>query len=148
MSSSLVSSSQLCSICFSLRFPFFPGSWSSDSVLTKEPWCNTCLNHLELLSSPQCVHEFLFVSTDFFVLCPRYVGNVCVACWKYLVNKQVHEISCAVLVKSHCFASIYLCWMVTERASGLWKKLLYNKTEEMFSCVHQSWIDSRIQMWV
>ena len=46
MSFTFVSSSQLSSISFGLPFPFFPGSRPSNTVLTKEPWCSTCANHL------------------------------------------------------------------------------------------------------
>jgi len=64
MSSSLVCSSQLSSISFGLPLLFFPGSWPSNTVLTKKPWRNTCRNHLFCLFLSVSMSSLL-VSTVF-----------------------------------------------------------------------------------
>jgi len=72
MSLSLVSSSQLSSISFGLPLPFFPGSRPSNTVLTKEPCCNRCPNHLFCLVFTVSMSSLLVstvLSTSSFFLC-------------------------------------------------------------------------------
>ena len=78
MSSTFVCSSQLSSISFGLPLSFFPGSRPSNMVLTKEPCCNRCPNHLFCLVFTVSMSSLLVstvLSTSSFFLCS--IQDIC-----------------------------------------------------------------------